>query len=84
MAVIKCPECGYNASEYAAACMRCGYPISKAHPANIDYRANLNAILAAISSVAQPVSNAGFTDNQAPSWGSATAETNPNGIWDKQ
>ena len=42
MAIIKCPECGWNVSEHAAWCLRCGFPISKTHPLNnINYSKNL-------------------------------------------
>lgn len=29
MAIIKCPECGHDVSDKAAACPNCGYPVSK-------------------------------------------------------
>lgn len=29
MALIKCPECGNQVSDHAAACPKCGYPIAK-------------------------------------------------------
>lgn len=29
MALIKCPECGHDVSDQAAACPNCGYPVSK-------------------------------------------------------
>ena len=39
MALIKCPECGKEVSDKAAACIHCGYPINKAPsylPSSID------------------------------------------------
>ena len=44
MALIKCAECDYTVSEHAAACVCCGFPISKNHPTNIDYRPGITAI----------------------------------------
>ena len=29
MALIKCPECGHEISEYANKCISCGYPMGK-------------------------------------------------------
>lgn len=35
MALIKCPECGSEASDRAAACPRCGFPIQQIKTANL-------------------------------------------------
>ena len=37
MALIKCPECGTEASDKANACPRCGYPIAKNNPSGTVY-----------------------------------------------
>ena len=36
MALIKCPECGYDVSDKAEACIRCGYPLQEKHNNSIE------------------------------------------------
>lgn len=37
MALIRCPECGKEVSDKAAACIHCGYPLSEIFPVNEQY-----------------------------------------------
>ena len=49
MAVIQCHECKYGVSELAAWCQRCGYPVSKTHPLNIDNSKTMQALIEALN-----------------------------------
>ena len=94
MAIIKCAECDYSVSEHAAACMRCGYPISSNHPANIDYRPYINAVVGAISSANQSSANQPMAGQpsgsfaaphpQPPAVGYQSPEPDANAVWGSQ
>ena len=78
MAIIKCPECGYSVSENAAACRRCSYPISKKHPSNIDYRAEIAAIASEISRAVPPVRPSGLSGNNENRVNASKTESHAN------
>lgn len=43
MALIKCPECGYEVSDKAASCPKCGYPINKVEIETEEERVSVRA-----------------------------------------
>ena len=43
MALIKCPECGYEVSDKAISCPKCGYPINKVEIETEEQRVSVRA-----------------------------------------